>query len=65
MSSVLSVVFQNPLPGDNKKSHPLLISETESITRKSVDNFSGSYVSQLAVIDRHQAVTITLGSEKI
>jgi len=37
----------------------------ESITRKSGDDFSGSYVSQLAIINRHQAVTITLGSEKI
>ena len=33
--------------------------------RESVDNFAGSYVSQLAIIDRHQAVTITLVSEKI
>jgi hypothetical protein len=43
----------------------LLRSEIESITRKSGDNFSGIYVLQLAIIDRHQAVTITLGSEKI
>ncbi len=53
------------LPRDNKKSHAPLRSEMEPITRKSIDNFSGSYVSQLAIIDRHQAVTITLGSEKI
>ncbi len=36
-----------------------------TIARKSGDDFPGSYVSQLAIIDRHQAVTITLGSEKI
>ncbi len=43
----------------------LLRSKIEPITRKSGDYFSGSYVSQLSIIDRHQAVTITLGSEKI
>lgn len=42
-----------------------LRSEIKSITRNSGDDFSGSYVSQLAIINRHQAVTIALGSEKI
>ncbi len=44
---------------------PLLGPKIESITRKSGDNFPGSYVSQLAIINRHHVVTITLGSEKI
>jgi hypothetical protein len=60
-----SLWFSEPIPGDNKKSHAPLRSEIKSITGKSGDDFSGSYVSQLAIIDRHQAVTITLGSEKI
>jgi len=43
----------------------LLGSEIKSITRNSGDEFSGSQVSQLAIINWHQAVTIALGSEKI
>ena len=58
-----SLWFSEPIPEDNKKSHSPVRSEIESITGKSGDDFSGSYVSQLAIIDRHQAVTITLGSE--
>ena len=62
---LFSLWFSEPIPEDNKKSHAPLRSEIKSITGKSGDDFSGSYVSQLAIIDRHQAVTITLGSEKI
>ena len=65
LSSLCPLWFSEPIPGGYKKFHSPLRSEIKSITKKSGDDFSGSYVSQLFIIDRHQAVTITLGSAKI